>query len=146
MRRTFSANGTGRENPFLDRQRQAIAAVSPVLDQINAKFIEAERKLRDSQPVGDVAIMFRQDMLGRHWLALVKNHLGQWRLSYGVCHAEDEEPTWRPIVEASRQIRVEVASEFDWHYAALQRAIAEADEEFDAKARKALETMTKTLE
>jgi hypothetical protein len=158
--RRFSVNGTGegggKEDSLLDRNRKALAAVSPVLDQINQKFSEAEKKLKAFQPSenasfsydSEPADLYRPDAWKIHYCVGFVLHNGQWRICHGSYHDgvnEQGPDNWQPITEAPRRVRVKVASRFPKLYHRLQEEIVKATEVFGPEAEKALEKMIVAL-
>lgn len=150
--RRFSVNGQGNTSTS-DRLTKANQTLAPLLDQINQAFAEAEKRLRASHPVKDEWFTYRsvpEDPFNPnacyhiyHCIGVAK-HKGEWRLCCGTdyeCRRELDIEAEGPVTEMSRWVRVEVAASLPEWFPALQERIANATENFVAKAKDALEKM-----
>jgi hypothetical protein len=150
--RRFSVNGQGNLSAA-NRQHKAIQALSPVLDQINQGFAEAEKRLRALHPIRDVWFSYRSEPTDPcqpdacdhiNYCIGVAKYKGEWRLCCGTTH--DGYPQLdvagvEPVTETSRWVRVEVAASLPEWFPEIQERIAKAAEDFVPKAKNALEKM-----
>jgi|GEM_PF-4460213 len=148
----FSVNGQGNTS-VADRLHKAKQALSPVLDQINQGFAEAEKRLRALHPVKEVWFSYRSEPTDPYrpdacycinYCIGVSKHKGEWRLCCGTTH--DDWPDLdvagvEPVTEMSRWVRVEVAASLPKWFPELQERIAKETEDFLPKAKNALGKM-----
>jgi hypothetical protein len=149
--RRFSVNGQcGKGQGFLERNRKAVAAASPILDRINQKIAEAEKSLKALQPETAVWTSYRSepadwqrpDEYQVHMCLGFMLHKGQWRLCHGYYHDCEPGPEdWKPLAEAGRRVRLRVAARFPTLFYELQERIVKDNEACEAEAQKALEKM-----
>jgi hypothetical protein len=150
--RRFSVNGQGNTS-VADRLKKAKQALSPVLDQINQGFVEAEKRLRSLQPVRDVWFAYRSEPTDPsqpdacwhlHYCVGIAKYQGAWRLCSGTEHdgfPEMDVAGVEPVTDASRWVRVEVADALPEWFPALQEKMAKSAEDFLPKAKNALGKM-----
>jgi hypothetical protein len=150
--RRFSINGQGNTS-VADRLHKVKQALSPVLDQINQGFAEAEKRLRALQPVEAVWFTYRSEPTDptqpnqcyniNYCIGIAKQE-DEWRLCCGTTH--DGFPDFdvagvEPVTATSRWVRVEVAASLPEWLPELQERIAKDAEDFLPKAKNALEKM-----
>jgi hypothetical protein len=137
---------------------KAKQALSPVLDQINQGFAEAEKRLRALQPLKDAWFSYRSEPTDPtqppdecyyiNYCIGVAKHNGEWRLCCGTTHdacPELDVAGVEPVTETSRWVRVEVASSLPQWFPELEERVAKTAEDFLPKAKNALARMTAGL-
>ncbi len=155
----FSTNGRGGEGarkPSLkSRHIKATLFVSPILDEINKKFSEYEKRLKAFHPVGDVWVCYHSRPLDPYgndsteaWSCVgLTFYEGEWRLCHGTCLDPGPWPEdGQPITDAPRRVRVDVASRFPDLYHKLLEQIVKETEEFGERAARALAKLIAGLE
>lgn len=138
-----------------ERNDEVNKALEARFSQLNAALEAHEAKLKAMMVPKNASVVYRrytdEDQVGNELgeyqfcVGMVKLR-GEWRL----CHArhyssyisDDNEPDWKPIVEASIEDRIKAAEHLD----KLREAIVETKEKLVPDVEKAIATLAKSLE
>lgn len=140
----------------LDERNQEInKALESRFSQLNSAIEAHEKKFKAMMVPKDTWIIYdpyqdTDSITGQAWgehqphLGMIKLH-GAWRLCYAehyVSYQHDEpEVDWKPLVEASIEIRIEATKQIE----ALREAIVKGKEDLAPEVEQAIATLTKSL-